>query len=36
MTKRGKITLKAENKKFDDIEVSDSDSLYIIGKVLIK
>lgn len=32
--KRGKYTLKAENKNFKDIVISDADSFYIIGKVL--
>ena len=34
--KRGKITLKAENPECKDIQVSNTDSFYIIGKVLIK
>ena len=32
--KRGKYTLKADNKSFKDIVVTDSDEFYIIGKVL--
>lgn len=32
--KKGKYTLKAENKSFKDIAISDSDDFYIIGKVL--
>lgn len=34
--KRGKITLKAENPECKDIQVSNNDTFYIIGKVLIK
>ncbi len=34
--KRGKITLKAENPECKDIQVSNTDNFYIIGKVLIK
>ncbi|MCI8961620.1 MAG: LexA family transcriptional regulator [Clostridia bacterium] len=34
--KRGKITLKAENPDCKDIQVSNTDTFYIIGKVLIK
>ena len=33
-TKNGKITLKAENKDFDDIKVDDTSIFYIIGKIL--
>ncbi len=32
--KKGKFTLKAENKDVEDIVVSDSDEFFIIGKVL--
>ena len=32
--KKGKYTLKAENKSFKDIAITDSDEFYIIGKVL--
>lgn len=32
--KRGKYTLKAENKDFEEITITDSDDFYIIGKVL--
>ena len=32
--KKGKYTLKAENKSYEDIVISDSDEFYIIGKVL--
>ena len=32
--KKGKYTLKAENKSVEDIVVEDSDEFYIIGKVL--
>lgn len=32
--KRGKYTLKADNKSFEDIVITDSDEFYIIGKVL--
>lgn len=34
--KRGKITLKAENPECKDIQVSNNDTFYIIGKVLMK
>lgn len=34
--KRGKITLKAENPSIKDIQVSNTDTFYIIGKVLTK
>ena len=34
--KWGKITLKAENPDCKDIQVSNTDTFYIIGKVLIK
>ena len=33
-SKRGKITLKADNTEVEDITVTDKDSFYIIGKVL--
>ena len=32
-TKRGKIILKAENRKIDDIQVTEEDDFYIIGKI---
>ena len=32
--KKGKYTLKADNKSFKDIAITDSDVFYIIGKVL--
>jgi len=32
--KKGKYTLKAENKDYKDIVINDSDEFYIIGKVL--
>lgn len=32
--KKGKYLLKAENKAFDDITISDLDEFYIIGKIL--
>ena len=32
--KKGKYTLKADNKSFKDIAITDSDEFYIIGKVL--
>ena len=35
IVKKGKITLKPDNKDYEDIEVSDSDKLFIIGKVCI-
>ena len=34
--KNGKITLKAENSNYKDIQVSNNDSFYIIGKILTK
>lgn len=33
-TRKGKITLKAENENFEDIKVNDNDVFYIIGKIL--
>lgn len=33
--KKGKYILKADNKSFKDITLSDSDDFYIIGKVLV-
>lgn len=33
-TKRGKIFLRADNKSFGEIRVSDNDEFYIIGKIL--
>lgn len=30
----GKITLKADNKEFSDIDISDDDNFYIVGKVV--
>ena len=33
-TKKGKIFLRADNKIFDEIRVSDNDNFYIIGKIL--
>lgn len=33
-SKRGKYTLKADNKSFKDISITDEDDFYIIGKVL--
>lgn len=32
--KKGKFTLKAENKAFEDIVITDSDEFYMIGKVI--
>lgn len=32
--KRGKYTLKADSKSFEDIVITDKDEFYIIGKVL--
>ena len=32
--KKGKYTLKAENKDYADISIKDTDEFYIIGKVL--
>ena len=33
ITKKGKIILRSDNKKYDDIGVLSTDSFYIIGKV---
>ena len=33
--KKGKYTLKADNKSFKDIAITDSDDFYIIGKILV-
>ena len=35
-SKKGKITLKADNKEFEDIVISPEDSFFIIGKFLTK
>ena len=35
-TKKNKIILKPDNKNYNIIEVSENDSFYIIGKVLLK
>lgn len=35
-TKKGKLTLKADAKGFDDILLTDKDEFYIIGKILSK
>ena len=32
--KKGKITLKADDKDIEDILITDADNFYIIGKVL--
>lgn len=34
--RNGKITLKASNKNYPDIQIKDSDSFYIIGRILAK
>ena len=34
--KNGKITLKSDNPEFKDISVSNNDTFYIIGKILMK
>lgn len=34
--RKDKITLKADNKDFDDIQVTDNDNFYIVGKILSK
>lgn len=34
ISKKGKITLKASNKKYKDITVSQDDSFFIIGRIL--
>ena len=34
--KKDKITLKADNKNFEDITIKDSDDFYIVGKILSK
>ena len=36
VTRKGKIILKADNESYSDIQVSDSDIFYIIGKILKK
>lgn len=36
MTRNGKITLKADNKSYDNIHISNNDTFYIIGKILNK
>lgn len=36
MTRNGKITLKPDNKNYDNINVSNNDKFYIIGKILNK
>ena len=33
-TRKGKITLKADNPEYEDISVTDNDIFYIIGKIL--
>lgn len=35
ITKKSKITLKADNKKFEDIQVTTDDDFYIIGKIIV-
>ena len=35
-SKKGKITLKADNAEFEDIVLTPEDSFYIIGKFLTK
>ena len=35
ITKKGKITLRADNKDYEDIDVADDDELFIIGKVCV-
>ena len=32
--RKGKITLKADNKEIPDINITDSDNFFIIGKIL--
>lgn len=32
--RKGKVVLKPDNKDFDEIEINDSDTFFIIGKVL--
>ena len=34
--KKGKITLKSDNPEYKDIQVANNDSLFIIGKILMK
>lgn len=36
ITKKGRIILKADNRKYDDIQITDNDTFYIIGKILTK
>lgn len=35
LTKKGKITLKAENKSYEDIIINSDDDFYIIGRVFV-
>ena len=35
ITKKGKIVLRADNKDFEDISVSDNDTFYIIGRICV-
>ena len=35
-SKKGNIVLKADNKDFDEIKITDSDKFFIIGKILNK
>ena len=35
-SRNGKITLKANNEKFEDIKIGDNDTFYMIGKVFVK
>lgn len=34
--RKGKITLKPEDKSFDELQITDTDDFYIIGKILTK
>lgn len=34
--RRGKITLKPEDKSFEELQITDTDDFYIIGKILSK
>ena len=35
ITKKSKITLKADNRKFEDVQVTTDDDFYIIGKIIV-
>ena len=33
--KKGKIILKPENRRFDEIKITEDDEFYIIGKIFV-